>query len=321
KIEEDFKELSLKNQHNKSTAELIKQRKIELSQKLEDSDSAINNLIKNSEYESLSEVKDVLAYSINTVTEREEIEIFEKHHTSVKARIETSEKMLSGRTYDEEAHSSEIQKNTELKSQLNEKNNRLGGFINKLEELKEALNRKSELEKQLSALKLREENLKVLKNIFKSNGFTNYAATIYLRELCEAANARFRKLTRESLRLELDEDNNFIIRDYLNEGRTRSVKTLSGGQTFQAAFSLSLALADSIGADRSGFFFLDEGFGSLDRDSLSLVFDSLKSLKNENRTVGIISHVEELKQEIDTFISVKSDEENGSQITQSWEIS
>ena len=81
---------------------------------------------------------------------------------------------------------------------------------------------------------------------------------------------------------------------------------------------MSLALADSIGRERSGFFFLDEGFGSLDRESLKLVFDSLKSLKKEDRTVGIISHVEELKQEIDTFISVSCEADEGSLVKNSW---
>jgi len=91
-------------------------------------------------------------------------------------------------------------------------------------------------------------------------------------------------LTRQKLSLELSDDNSFIIRDFLNDGKTRSVKTLSGGQTFQAALSLSLALADDIhkisGAEEN-FFFLDEGFGSLDKEALGIVFDTLKALRKE----------------------------------------
>ncbi|HET6558042.1 MAG TPA: hypothetical protein VFG54_12055, partial [Prolixibacteraceae bacterium] len=66
------------------------------------------------------------------------------------------------------------------------------------------------------------------------------------------------------------------------------------------------------------FFFLDEGFGSLDKDSLSVVFDSLKSLRRENRIVGVISHVEEMQQEIDTHLRVVNHEESGSRIVTSW---
>jgi len=90
---------------------------------------------------------------------------------------------------------------------------------------------------------------------------------------------------------------------------------------FQASLSLALALADSvqnqIKADQK-FFFLDEGFGSLDNEALHIVFEALKSLKKENRIVGVISHVESLKQEIDLHLQVNNDNERGSLINYSW---
>jgi exonuclease SbcC len=61
-------------------------------------------------------------------------------------------------------------------------------------------------------------------------------------------------------------------------------------------------------------FFLDEGFGSLDKDSLTEVFETLKSLRKENRIVGVISHVEDLQQEIESYITVENHPEMGSQI-------
>jgi exonuclease SbcC len=108
----------------------------------------------------------------------------------------------------------------------------------------------------------------------------------------------------------------------MNGGNVRSVKTLSGGQTFQAALSLALALADNIRQlqhSNQNFFFLDEGFGTLDRDSLNVVFNTLKSLRSENRVVGIISHVEEMQQEIETYLKVSMDAERGSIVSVSWE--
>ena len=151
----------------------------------------------------------------------------------------------------------------------------------------------------------------------------NYVSSVYLQNLCNAANERLYKLTRKNLRLELTDDNSFLIRDFLNEGKVRSVKTLSGGQTFQAALSLALALAESIqrfNQSENNFFFLDEGFGSQDKESLQVVFNTLKSLRKENRIVGIISHVEELQHEIDTWLQIKNDEEKGSMIRTSWDL-
>jgi len=139
--------------------------------------------------------------------------------------------------------------------------------------------------------------------------------------LCQVANERFQKLTSQQLRLELDGDNNFLVRDFLNEGKTRHIKTLSGGQTFQASLSLALALAENVQAQNKAtqnFFFLDEGFGTLDRQSLQVVFETLKTLRKENRIVGIISHVEELQQEIDVFVKIINNSEQGSTINYSW---
>jgi DNA repair protein SbcC/Rad50 len=63
---------------------------------------------------------------------------------------------------------------------------------------------------------------------------------------------------------------------------------------------------------------LDEGFGSLDKESLNIVFDTLKSLRKENRIVGVISHVEEMQQEIDVHLRIEQHDEKGSKIYSGW---
>jgi exonuclease SbcC len=161
-----------------------------------------------------------------------------------------------------------------------------------------------------------------MKSLFKASGFVNYISTVYLQNLCNAANDRFFRLTRQKLSLEITADNNFQVRDFMNDGKVRSVKTLSGGQTFQASLSLALSLADNIQQitrSNQNFFFLDEGFGSLDKESLDVVFDTLKTLRRENRIVGVISHVEEMQQEIEAHLRIENDTERGSLIRRSWE--
>jgi exonuclease SbcC len=161
-----------------------------------------------------------------------------------------------------------------------------------------------------------------LKQLFKGSGFVRYISSVYLQELVQAANERFYKLSGQKLRLEITPGNDFEIRDFMNDGKTRNVKTLSGGQTFQAALSLALALSDNtrkLSGTGENFFFLDEGFGSLDKESLQVVFDTLKALRHENRIVGIISHVEDMNQEIDIHLRIRNEEEKGSVIERSWE--
>lgn len=111
--------------------------------------------------------------------------------------------------------------------------------------------------------------------------------------------------------LELD------VADHYN-GSIRSVKTLSGGEAFKASLSLALGLSDEIQSSAGGIqldtMFVDEGFGSLDEDSLRQAVKALSDLAEGNRLVGIISHVAELKEKIDRQIIVTKDRTGGSRV-------
>ena len=111
--------------------------------------------------------------------------------------------------------------------------------------------------------------------------------------------------------LELD------VLDHYN-GSLRSVKTLSGGESFKASLSLALGLSDEIQSSAGGIrldtMFVDEGFGSLDEESLEQAIRALHSLAEGNRLVGIISHVNELKRKIDKQIVVTKEKTGGSKV-------
>lgn len=121
---------------------------------------------------------------------------------------------------------------------------------------------------------------------------------------------------REKAGLELD------VVDHYN-GTVRSVKTLSGGETFKASLSLALGLSDEIQARAGGIhldaMFIDEGFGSLDEESLGQAMRALNSLADGDRMVGIISHVAELKEKIENKILITKSR-NSEQIGSSVEI-
>lgn len=103
--------------------------------------------------------------------------------------------------------------------------------------------------------------------------------------------------------------------DHYN-GSQRSVKTLSGGESFKASLALALGLSDEIQASAGGIkldtMFVDEGFGSLDDESLTQAIQALNSLADNDRLVGIISHVSDLKRKIDRQIVVTKDKTGGS---------
>ena len=99
-------------------------------------------------------------------------------------------------------------------------------------------------------------------------------------------------------------------------GSERNVKTLSGGESFKASLSLALGLSDIVRASAGGIrldtLFVDEGFGSLDEDSLNSAIGTLVSLTEGNRLVGIISHIKDLSERIEMQIRVTKKKTKGS---------
>lgn len=153
-----------------------------------------------------------------------------------------------------------------------------------------------------------------------------YVQMDYFDHVLQRANARFLVMSggqyelkrreeaadlRSQSGLELD------VVDHYN-GSLRSVKTLSGGESFMASLSLALGLSDEIQSSAGGVrldtMFVDEGFGSLDGDTLRQAMRALESLTQGNRLVGIISHVAELKDKVDKQIRVRKDKLGGSQV-------
>ena len=282
----------------------------------------INQLLSESQFSGVEQVKAILDLKMNIEVGRQKIQDFRQKLQLSVNQIEISKIEIGDRNYIAEDHLRLNEELTQLKEQLEAKNREFGVTHGEIQKLNKEMIQLKEIRNDLDNMELRAEDLRTVKQLFKGGGFVNYVSSVHLQNLCLAANERFYKLVRQKMSIELTDDNSFQVRDFMNGGKVRSVKTLSGGQTFQAALSLALALADSIQHftnSAQNFFFLDEGFGSLDKDSLDVVFDTLKSLRKENRIVGVISHVEEMQQEIDTHLRIVNNEERGSLINVSWE--
>ncbi len=148
----------------------------------------------------------------------------------------------------------------------------------------------------------------------KDNSFIDYIAEERLRYVAKRASELLGIMTQYKFALTLDAESGFRIIDNRNGGVSRSVNTLSGGETFLTSLALALALSEQIqlkGKSPLEFFFLDEGFGSLDNELLDLVIDALERISKKERVIGVISHILELRQRIPGRIIVTAPTDNG----------
>ena len=154
--------------------------------------------------------------------------------------------------------------------------------------------------------------------------FEQYVQAAYFEFIIEQANKRLLKMTDNRFELFRQQEAetksvqsglDLEVLDHYT-GKKRSIKSLSGGESFKAALSLALGLSDvtqnNVGGVSIEAMFIDEGFGTLDRNSLDQAMKSLMDLVGENRLVGIISHVPELKSLIDQQIHVSKSEKGSS---------
>ncbi|MBP1904313.1 exonuclease SbcC [Paenibacillus turicensis] len=183
-----------------------------------------------------------------------------------------------------------------------------------LEDIKLRHTRWQQLEEQKIKLEHKHNLLVKLQTSLRGNAFVEYIAEEQLMNVSRSASERLKFLTNQRYALESDSGGGFVIRDDANGGVRRPVGTLSGGETFLTSLALALALSAQIqlrGQYPLQFFFLDEGFGTLDPELLDTVITSLEHLHHEHLAVGIISHVADLRARLPRKLVVVPAESGG----------
>jgi exonuclease SbcC len=150
--------------------------------------------------------------------------------------------------------------------------------------------------------------------------FHRYVLGHHLAEVLEAANARLAAMTLNRYELRVAQGRQATRRVNwgldievmdAHTGEPRAVGTLSGGEGFLASLALALGLADTVQSESAArpldTIFIDEGFGSLDGGALERAMDALRSLQATGRLVGVVSHVAEMREEIDAVLEVTND--------------
>ena len=294
KIDETFKEYNEKLISSKSKDKV-------LSDKKQSEKEAMDCVIAEEGFNSINNIKESIVGKQELIKLKEEIELYKDTLSKIQGAINNlktkiGEKNITKEQY-EEHKILKASKNEEVKK-LNEEVIKLKDEILrisiKLKEQKELLEKKSSLEHKLALLK-------DLEKLFKGKKFVEFVAAHQLKYISIEASKRLKEISHGTYGLEVDENGKFIIRDYKNGGARRDASTLSGGETFLASLSLALALSAQIqlkGTAPLELFFLDEGFGTLDDELLEVVMTSLEKIHNDKLKVGIISHVESIKNRV-----------------------
>jgi exonuclease SbcC len=144
-----------------------------------------------------------------------------------------------------------------------------------------------------------------------ANRFERWLLEEAIAQLVAGATRLLHELSGHAYSLDVDDKGGFVVVDHVNAEQVRSARTLSGGETFLASLALALALADQVaglaagGAARLETMLLDEGFGTLDHETLDTVAAALEELGARGRTVGIVTHVRELAERLPVRFEVR----------------
>lgn len=249
----------------------------------------------------------------------------------ISSAIEQARLNLAGaKEVDVEALGAALTELTERKSELTKAQLRVNAARTANEKTRESIRKKSdevrEVEKRLVWVKALSDTANGTVSGKEKIMLETYIQMAYFDRILARANTRFLVMTggQYELKRRVETDNlksqsglELDVIDHYN-GSERSVKTLSGGESFKASLSLALGLSDEIQSSAGGIkldtMFVDEGFGTLSEESLSQAMRALGNLTEGNRLVGIISHVGELKERIEKQIVVTKEKSGGSTV-------
>lgn len=268
---------------------------------LESKTQTLTTLLIDNKFDSVNSVEKAILPKEEKDKYKGEIEYFDEETKYLIVKISDLNKKLNGRSIKpEEFDNLHISINS-LKNEIAALRKDIGSKENELKNIEKSLLSIKGLTKEIKNVDHELSLLDEINKLIMGNKFVEYVATNQLKYIALEASKRLGAITRGRYALEIDENLNFIMRDNMNGGQRRSVDSLSGGETFLTSLSLALALSSQIqlkGSSPLEFFFLDEGFGSLDTELLEVVMESLENLHNDQLSIGIISHVEELKNRV-----------------------
>jgi exonuclease SbcC len=278
-------------------------------------ESALNFKLKNSDFNSRQDIEKALLSKEDQLKFTQYKEQIKENQLKLKAlkeaNIKAQEALQKAKNFD----ISEVDSRLVLEDLVNTQKN----YLKEKGEIAEAYRKDQEIkdrnQKVYKKIEAQEKEYDIWKKLFKIIGNSKDAFNIYvqrltLKHLLELANVHLYKLNkRYSLKMEdtykPKEELSFDLIDHYQTDQARLVDTSSGGEKFVISLALALGLSDLASKNvKIESLFIDEGFGTLDNNTLEIVISTLETLQSQGKMIGIISHVENLKERIPTQIKI-----------------
>jgi exonuclease SbcC len=242
------------------------------------------------------------------------IQHYEKDVHSAIENIRTHESVFSDKMYNPDELGDIIKRENALINSIDESNSIKGRLLEHIENLNENLNKRQEQEKKLELTRKEKERWQRLAEVISANSLRDFALKTMFDFLIRFANRQLSDIT-SRYTLKAVDMRDMVVIDRWNAGEERPVETLSGGESFLVSLSLALALSElSKGRSRLESLFLDEGFGTLDPETLEAALCALENLRLSGRTIGVISHIDQLTRRIPVRIEVSKTGNGSSKI-------
>ena len=324
------KEEAQKNFSAKESQTITLQKQLEIqTNEAQALEKQYSEILQNSPF---ADTAQMLSYAVNEAVIQQGEKEIQDYHTAVisnRDQLKNAQKQAEGKTMqDLDALQKEYEASEQIVNAAQEMlhgiKERIAGNLDKRQKMA-AQEEDYEQSRKQHAMAERLYNLTVGKTGNGKIHLEQYIQAAGFDSIIHNANRRLRPMSDGQFELLRQQgsvskkSDNFLDLEVLdrNTGKTRPVGTLSGGESFKASLSLALGLSDTIATNMGGIqmdaLFVDEGFGTLDKKSIESAMEILLKLSDSNKLVGIISHREELKENIPQQIRITKDK-NGSHI-------
>ena len=297
----------------KQTAhEICVKRKGECSEKLEEARDAYFAKLEEAGFDSPEAHETAFREEAQTQQITEQISEYTSEKKQLEVEIIALRTQFSEMPFDKEILVQITTQAEEIAAEIQGIQQKIGAQQTEIDRLKDALKKRQELDADVQVAKQEWERWKKLQDIIPRNELRDFALDIMFQQVSRIANVQLAYLTSDRYQLKVETIGKLTVIDRWNANEERPVETLSGGESFLTSLALALALSElSQGRAQLNSLFLDEGFGTLDAETLDIAIAALEGLRMQGRSIYLISHIQELTRRLPVKINIRK-QGNGS---------